>query len=96
MLFLFLILKLFQSYQSAQKQKWEHIKADWRQEKLKLLNALIGPSQNWIDIQKIPEQTILNETSGSRSCLNHIVSQVKLNIPNNLYKFIQLGNGICT
>ncbi|XP_055914053.1 nuclear pore complex protein Nup93-1-like [Eupeodes corollae] len=60
------------SYQSAQKQKWEHIKADWRQEKLKLLNALIGPSQNWIDIQKIPEQTILNETSGSRSCLNHI------------------------
>ncbi|XP_055389893.1 nuclear pore complex protein Nup93-1 [Condylostylus longicornis] len=61
------------SFQTAQKQKWEHIKADWRQEKVKLLNALVGPSQNWIDIQKIPEQTVLNETSlGAKSCLDRI------------------------
>lgn len=29
------------------------------------MNALIGPSQNWIDIRKGPEQTILNETVGN-------------------------------
>lgn len=32
-------------------------------EKIKLMNALIGPSQNWIDFRKGPEQTILNETA---------------------------------
>lgn len=49
------------SYLSAQNQKWEHILNDWKQEKIKLMNALIGPSQNWIDIRKGPEQTVLNE-----------------------------------
>lgn len=49
------------SYLSAQHQKWEHILHDWKQEKIKLMNALIGPSQNWIDIRKGPEQTVLNE-----------------------------------
>lgn len=45
---------------------------DWKQEKIKLMNALIGPSQNWIDIRKTPEQTILNEsTFGGRSSLNN-------------------------
>lgn len=45
---------------------------DWKQEKLKLMNALIGPSQNWIDIRKAPEQTILNEsTFGGKSSLNN-------------------------
>lgn len=59
------------SYQSAQNQKWEHLISDWKLEKVKLMNALIGPSQNWIDIRKGPEQTILNEvTFGSKSCLN--------------------------
>lgn len=58
------------SYQSAQKQKWEHIISDWKQEKIRLMNALVGPSQNWIE-RKGPEQTILNEvTFGGRSCLN--------------------------
>lgn len=61
-----------QSYESAQNQKWEHIMNDWKQEKVKLMNALVGPSQNWIDIRKLPEQTILNETSyNGRSCLNN-------------------------
>lgn len=46
--------------------------SDWRQEKVKLMNALIGPSQNWIDIRKGPEQTILNEAMfGKKSCLNN-------------------------
>lgn len=36
------------------------------------MNALIGPSQNWIDIRKGPEQTILNESSaGGKSILNN-------------------------
>lgn len=51
------------SYESAQNKKWEHIISDWKQEKIKLMNALIGPSQNWIDVRKGPEQTILNEVS---------------------------------
>lgn len=51
------------SYLTAQHQKWEHILTDWKQEKIKLMNALIGPSQNWIDIRKGPEQTVLNETT---------------------------------
>lgn len=59
------------SYQSAQNQKWEHILSDWKQEKIKLMNALIGPSQNWIDIRKGPEQTVLNETATrTKSSLN--------------------------
>uniref|UniRef100_A0A1A9WVB1 Nuclear pore protein n=1 Tax=Glossina brevipalpis TaxID=37001 RepID=A0A1A9WVB1_9MUSC len=59
------------AFQSAQKRKWEHIKAEWREEKVKLMNALVGPSQNWIDIEKLPEQTVLNENFGLRSCLNN-------------------------
>ena len=36
------------------------------------MNALIGSSQNWLDISKGPEQTILNETTYQRkSCLNN-------------------------
>lgn len=40
-----------------------------------MLNALVGPSQNWIDIQKAPEQTILNDSSScpnGRSTLNRV------------------------
>lgn len=60
------------SYKEAQHQKWDHIMTEWTQEKAKLMNALIGPSQNWIDIRKGPEQTILNETTyGRRSALDN-------------------------
>uniref|UniRef100_A0A6B2EA94 Nuclear pore protein n=1 Tax=Phlebotomus kandelakii TaxID=1109342 RepID=A0A6B2EA94_9DIPT len=60
-----------ETYKSAQRQKWDHIVTDWREEKVKLMNALIGSSQGWIEIQKGPEQTILNETSVTgRSCLS--------------------------
>lgn len=47
---------------------------EWKMEKIKLMNALIGPSQNWIDFRKGPEQTILNETAqGSiKSSLNSV------------------------
>ncbi|XP_038106208.1 nuclear pore complex protein Nup93 [Culex quinquefasciatus] len=45
---------------------------DWKLEKVKLMNALVGPSQNWMDIRKGPEQTTLNEsTFGGRSSLNN-------------------------
>ena len=64
---------MLQTFESAEKRKWDNIRSDWNQEKIKLLNALIGPSQNWIDIQKLPEQTVLNEACGKRSsCLNRI------------------------
>lgn len=60
------------SYISAQNQKWDHILSDWKQEKIKLMNALIGPSQNWMDIRKGPEQTVLNETvARGKSNLNN-------------------------
>ncbi|XP_031627562.1 nuclear pore complex protein Nup93-1-like [Contarinia nasturtii] len=61
------------SYLSAQNQKWEHILSDWKQEKIKLMNALIGPSQNWIElVRKGPEQTVLNESiARGKSNLNN-------------------------
>lgn len=53
--------------------------SEWRDEKVKLMNALIGPSQNWIDIRKGPEQTILNETvSNTDSALtSHEIAYAK-------------------
>lgn len=47
---------------------------EWKMEKIKLMNALIGPSQNWIDFRKGPEQTILNETAQGvfKSALNSV------------------------
>ena len=81
---------------------------DWKQEKVKLMNALIGPSQNWIDIRKIPEQTILNEsTFGGKSSLNNqemayaaeVYDYNKLVIdgslrPNLVHKFAALASTI--
>lgn len=46
--------------------------SDWKQEKVKLMNALVGKSESWIDVRKIPEQTILSEsTFGGRSSLDN-------------------------
>lgn len=47
---------------------------EWKMEKIKLMNALIGTSQNWIDFRKGPEQTILNDNTGSamKSALSSI------------------------
>lgn len=60
------------SFKEAQRQKWDHIMTEWKHEKTKLMNALIGPSQNWIDIRKGLEPTILNETRyGKRSSLDN-------------------------
>ncbi|KAL9704593.1 hypothetical protein quinque_008111 [Culex quinquefasciatus] len=60
------------SLQAAQNAKWEHTMNDWKLEKVKLMNALVGPSQNWMDLRKGPEQTTLNEsTFGGRSSLNN-------------------------
>ncbi|KAG5670116.1 hypothetical protein PVAND_000399 [Polypedilum vanderplanki] len=62
------------SFENAQAQKWDHIQNEWKLEKVKLMNALVGPSQNWIDFRKMPEQTILNEASQGtmKSSLNSI------------------------
>ncbi|XP_037938860.1 nuclear pore complex protein Nup93-1-like [Teleopsis dalmanni] len=58
------------SNEAAQRRRWENIKAEWRQEKINILNSLVGPSQNWVDLQKVPEQSILLENSSMRSNLN--------------------------
>lgn len=52
-----------QSFAAAESKKWDFILTDWRQEKVKLMNALVGKSENWIDIRRQPEQTILGETT---------------------------------
>lgn len=31
---------------------WEHVNSEWKQEKRKILNAMMGPSQNFLDIRK--------------------------------------------
>lgn len=29
--------------------------SEWNREKIKLMNAMIGPSQNWLDLKRTPE-----------------------------------------
>ncbi|KAL1377583.1 hypothetical protein pipiens_016166 [Culex pipiens pipiens] len=77
------------SLQAAQNAKWEHTMNDWKLEKVKLMNALVGPSQNWMDIRKGPEQTTLNEsTFGGRSSLNN----QKMAYAREVYEYNKLIN----
>lgn len=46
---------LLQSLHQIEEQKWEHMVHEWNQEKIKLMNAMIGPSQNWLDLKRGPE-----------------------------------------
>uniref|UniRef100_A0A1A9ZUH8 Nuclear pore protein n=1 Tax=Glossina pallidipes TaxID=7398 RepID=A0A1A9ZUH8_GLOPL len=59
-------------FQLSQKRRWEHVKAEWRDEKVKIMNTLGSSSHNWIGIENLPEQTVINETVDFRSCLNNI------------------------
>lgn len=43
------------SLQTTEDQKWEHMLSEWNKEKIKLMNAMIGPSQNWLDLKRTPE-----------------------------------------
>ncbi|XP_068621036.1 nuclear pore complex protein Nup93-like [Battus philenor] len=43
------------SLQTTEDQKWEHMLSEWNKEKSKLMNAMIGPSQNWLDLKRTPE-----------------------------------------
>ncbi|KPJ12259.1 Nuclear pore complex protein Nup93 [Papilio machaon] len=43
------------SLQTTEDQKWEHMLSEWNKEKTNLMNAMIGPSQNWLDLKKTPE-----------------------------------------
>ncbi|XP_030374032.1 nuclear pore complex protein Nup93-1 [Scaptodrosophila lebanonensis] len=58
--------------ETVSKQKWEHLICTWNQEKTRLLDALIGPSQNFIDLQRLPEYTILNPQCPPISCLSRM------------------------
>ncbi|CAH0405001.1 unnamed protein product [Chilo suppressalis] len=50
------------SLQTAEDQKWEHMMSEWNREKIKLMNAMIGPSQNWLDLKRIPEPPSIANT----------------------------------
>ncbi|KAH8359910.1 hypothetical protein KR093_009505 [Drosophila rubida] len=52
------------------KQKWGNLISSWNEEKTRLLDALIAPSQNFIDLQRLPEQIILNPDSSLPCCLD--------------------------
>lgn len=36
--------------------------SEWNKEKLKLMNAMIGPSQNWLDLKRTPEPPSIADT----------------------------------
>ncbi|XP_060645669.1 nuclear pore complex protein Nup93-1 [Drosophila nasuta] len=57
---------------SVNKQKWGNLISNWNEEKTRLLDALIAPSQNFIDLQRLPEQIILNPDSSPPSCLDKL------------------------
>ncbi|CAH2067266.1 unnamed protein product, partial [Iphiclides podalirius] len=50
------------SLQTTEDQKWEHMLSEWNKEKLKLMNAMIGPSQNWLDLKRTPEPPSIADT----------------------------------
>ncbi|EDW97527.1 nuclear pore complex protein Nup93-1 [Drosophila yakuba] len=55
---------------SVSKQKWASMNKTWNEEKTRLLDALIAPSQNFIDLQRLPEPTIVNPHCQPSSCLD--------------------------
>ncbi|XP_052747176.1 nuclear pore complex protein Nup93-1 [Bicyclus anynana] len=50
------------SLQTTEDQKWEHMLSEWNKEKIKLMNAMIGPSQNWLDLKRTPEPPSIADT----------------------------------
>lgn len=36
--------------------------SEWTKEKIKLMNAMIGPSQNWLDLKRTPEPPSIADT----------------------------------
>lgn len=55
-------VKYIQALQTVEDQKWEHMLSEWNKEKIKLMNAMIGPSQNWLDLKRTPEPPSIAET----------------------------------
>ncbi|XP_016926865.4 nuclear pore complex protein Nup93-1 [Drosophila suzukii] len=55
---------------SVSKQKWASMISAWNEEKTRLLDALIAPSQNFIDLQRLSDPTLLNPHCQPRSCLD--------------------------
>ncbi|EDV92855.1 nuclear pore complex protein Nup93-1 [Drosophila grimshawi] len=90
---------------SVSKRKWENLTSSWNEEKTRLLEALIGPSQNFIDLQRLPEQTILNPECLPLTCLDDLGLQYAQELgqynalllkggsrPNLVQKYAQLAN----
>ncbi|KAH8350133.1 hypothetical protein KR067_002693 [Drosophila pandora] len=57
---------------TVSKQKWSHLNSSWNEEKTRLLDALIAPSQNFIDLQRLPEHTSLHAFCQPRSSLDNL------------------------
>lgn len=67
-----LYLRFVQISDTVSKQKWENLISSWNEEKTRLLEALIGPSQNFIDLQRLPDQAILRRECLPLSCLDEM------------------------
>ncbi|KAH8336477.1 hypothetical protein KR074_000564 [Drosophila pseudoananassae] len=57
---------------TVSKQKWSHLNTAWNEEKTRLLDALIAPSQNFIDLQRLPEHTSVHAFCQPRSSLDNL------------------------
>ncbi|BFF89031.1 nuclear pore complex protein Nup93-1 [Drosophila madeirensis] len=58
--------------ETVSKQKWANLNSTWNEEKTRLLDALIGPSQNFIDLQRLPEHITLDPNLPPSSCLSQM------------------------
>ncbi|XP_002137929.2 nuclear pore complex protein Nup93-1-like [Drosophila pseudoobscura] len=56
--------------ETVSKQKWVNLNSTWNEEKSRLLDALIGPSQNFIDLQRLPEHISLDPNLPISRCLS--------------------------
>lgn len=54
------------------KLRWGSLIGSWNESKTRLLDALVGPSQNFIDLHRLPEQAILNPECLPLSCLSKV------------------------
>ncbi|KAH8407260.1 hypothetical protein KR222_011787 [Zaprionus bogoriensis] len=57
---------------SVSKLRWSNLISNWNEGKTRLLDAVIGPSQNFIDLHRLPEQVVLNPECLPLSCLDRV------------------------
>lgn len=65
------------SLQTTEDQKWEHMVNEWNKEKIKLMNAMIGPSQNWLDLKRTQEPMSLSVGSTPKKFAQSMLDNVE-------------------